>query len=288
MKLFLRQWQVAFRKGGSANILSDKETPFVTVPNTYRYTAADPFLFNYGGKKYLFAEILDKKDCLGKIGYSVFDGEKFSEWKIIISENYHLSYPNIFEYNGEIFIIPESNQSETVYAYKAVEFPKKWEKCDPILTGIKCVDTTFLDFSGKHYMFTYDIGDDEHKKLLTYEIDTAGKTVPLRCNPVSENDFDARHGGNFICINGDIIRVSQDCDGDYGKALVFSRVEKCDILEYKETVLERVYPGDIKINASDVTGIHTYNSDGELEVIDIHVPDHTLYTQVRRVLRKLK
>ena len=99
MRVFLRQWQVAYRLLPQGSIFSDLKTPFTAIPNSLRYTAADPFLYKYNEKTYLFAEIYDKKDGLGKIGYSVFDGKKFSPWKIIISEKYHLSYPNIFKYS---------------------------------------------------------------------------------------------------------------------------------------------------------------------------------------------
>lgn len=287
MKIFLRQWQVAFRKCGNGNILEDKDTEFTAVPNTYRYTAADPFLFNYKGVKYLFAEILDKKTNLGNLGYAVFDGEKFGEWKIVISEPYHLSYPNVFEYNGNIYIVPEANQSETIYAYKAVDFPDKWEKCPPILSGIRCVDTTFLTGDGVHLMFTYDITDGNEKKLKVYSVDEAGNAAEYYKAPISTDEASARHGGNFFTYRGDTIRVSQDCDGDYGKALVFSKVQKCDASGYSETLVQRIVPEDLKIDVKDVTGIHTYNTDGELEVIDMHVPDRGIYTQLMRIKRKI-
>lgn len=288
MKIYLRQWQVAFRKCGNGNILEDKATEFTAVPNTYRYTAADPFLFNYHGVKYLFAEILDKKTNLGNLGYAVFDGENFGEWKIVISEPYHLSYPNIFEYNSNIYIVPEANQSESIYAYKAINFPDKWEKCPPIISGVKCVDTTFLTKEDVYLMFTYDITESDEKKLKVYSVDKAGNAAEYYKAPISTDEASARHGGNFLTYNGDTIRVSQDCHGDYGKALVFSKIHTCDESGYSETIIRKITPNDLKIDVEDVSGIHTYNTDGELEVIDMHVPDHGFYTQYRRLTRKLR
>lgn len=288
MKLFVRQWQVAYRKTEKGNILEDKSTPFTAIPNTCRYTAADPFLFSYKGVKYLFAEILDKKTNLGNLGYAVFDGNRFSPWKIVISEPYHLSYPNIFEYNGNIYIVPEANESNSIYAYKAIDFPDKWEKCPAILFNVKCVDTTFLSKDEKNLLFTYDISNEKEKKLVVYSVNLNGKAESYYSAPVSANDASARPGGNFFDYNGDTIRVSQDCNGDYGKALVFSKVLQCDKNGYREEIIQHIAPADIKINCREVSGIHTYNTDNELEVIDMHVPDRHLYTQFRRITKKLR
>lgn len=288
MKLLLRQWQVAFRKKPLGSIFSDVKTEFTVIPNTLRYTAADPFLFKYNGITYLFAEIYDKKDGLGKLGYSVFDGERFSKWKIVISENYHLSYPNIFEYNGNIYIIPEANESDTLYAYKATDFPDKWEKISPpVMSGRKLVDTTFLDFNDKHLMFTYDIKNYDNKELFIYEIKENGQVAKYIKGAVSTDDSVARPGGNFFKYNGDVIRVSQDCTGDYGVAVVFSKIKDCSENGYSEEKVLHISPNDVKIGKKFISGLHTYNGNEELEVIDFHVVDFDPMVQVRRITEKL-
>ena len=288
MRFFLREWQVAYRKKPLGSIMTDRETPFFCIPNTRRYTAADPFLFTEKGVTYLFAEIYDKKEKLGKIGYAVFDGERFSPWKIVISEPYHLSYPNIFRWNGEIYIVPEANESRTLYAYKAVSFPDQWGKCEPILTDRRLTDTTFFDDTdGTHWMFTYDIEENNQKKLYLYAIDEAGRLTQSTDSFLSDDDGSARPGGNFFRYKGDTIRVSQDCTGDYGVAVVFSKVISCSEKGYAEKPILRVGPGDIKVNKRFLSGLHTYNANDSLEVIDLHVTDFDPMTQMRRILEKL-
>ena len=286
MRFFLREWQVAYRKKPLGSIMTDRETPFFCIPNTRRYTAADPFLFTEKGVTYLFAEIYDKKEKLGKIGYAVFDGERFSPWKIVISEPYHLSYPNIFRWNGEIYIIPEANESWTLYAYKAVSFPDTWGKCNPILTDRRLVDTTFLDYDDLHLMFTYDIADAFRKKLYLYSVNETGEAKPYVSDSISDDDATARPGGNFFRYQGDVIRVSQDCAGDYGVAVVFSRLTACSPEHYAEKPVLRLSPADISVNKRFITGLHTYNANETMEVIDLHVADFDPMTQVRRVLEK--
>ena len=288
MKLVLRRWQIAYRIKPSGSIFTDLNTPFIAIPNTLRYMAADPFLFTENGKTYLFAELQDSHDNLGKIGYAEFDGEKFGDWKVVISENYHLSYPNIFRYKGNIYIVPESSASKQLYAYKAVSFPDKWEKCGVLLDNIPVVDTTFTDYEGKHLMFTYDITDYENGKLWLYEVGDNGKAELYCDEPISEDVSVARHGGNFLNYEGKLLRVAQDCDGDYGKALVFLDVKSLERNGYSEEIFKRIEPVEVTINKDKVTGLHTYNADENIEVIDFHVPDYFHSFSPGRVIHKIK
>lgn len=288
MRLFLRDWQVAYRLLPSGSVFTDKNTPFIAIPNTKRYTAADPFLFNYNGVKYLFAELFDKKENIGKIGCCVFENGGFSDWHLIIEEPYHLSYPNIFSFENNIFIVPEANESKTVYAYKAIEFPYKWQKCEPIVTGRKLVDTTFLNYNNRSLMFTYEIVPYDNKKLFVYAIDKKGRLSDYYDNYVSDDDSSSRPGGNFFEFNGKLIRVSQDCEKDYGSALVFSEICECSEKAYTENKILHLSPNDISINKKFISGIHTYNADSEMEVIDFHTVDFSVTTQMRRIKNKLR
>ena len=287
MRLILREWQVAFRLCPQGSILTDLKTPFLAVPNTRRYVAADPFLFTENSRIYLFAELYDKKEGRGKLGYAVFDGTRFSDWRVVISEPYHLSYPNIFRYQNAIYMIPEANESGSLYAYRAVSFPDKWEKCSPLISGRRLVDTTFLDLNGKHWMFTYDIVPESNKKLYRCSVTEDGVVEPESWRCISENDADARPGGNFFEDHGTWIRVSQDCAQDYGAGLVFSRVAVCNEHDYAEQQILHLSPENVKINKHFVTGLHTYNANETMEVIDFHVLDFDPMTQVRRVRGKL-
>ena len=191
MKLFLSDWQIAYRNAPAGIIIDDLSEEFIPIIRD-SYAAADPFLFNKDHKKYLFAEIMIDKKCPGKIAYSEWEKDHFGDWHVIIEEPYHLSYPNVFEYNGEVYLVPESNESGEVYVYRAIEFPSSWQKCFTFIKGKKCVDTTFLEFQGKHYMFTYEIEPAENKKLWIYEISESGQIKLIDNNPFSTDESVAR------------------------------------------------------------------------------------------------
>lgn len=125
----LDYYRVAFRKKGKHALLTDAVTPFKAIRNNWRYWVADPFVFEYDGETYIFAELFDYLRRRGVIGYSKLGSNgNFSRWKEIIVEPYHMSYPQIFEYDGEIYIVPETGSGRTLDMYRAVDFPDKWEK----------------------------------------------------------------------------------------------------------------------------------------------------------------
>ena len=67
--LFAESWNVAWRKINREGILTDKITPFAIIKNSFRYWAADPFLFEHENQVYIFVELYDYIKCRGCLGY---------------------------------------------------------------------------------------------------------------------------------------------------------------------------------------------------------------------------
>ena len=269
MKIRSNYWGTAYRQLPTGSIIEDRNTPFTVIKNTWKYCSADPFIFNHKGKTYIFAELINALTKRGEIGYCVYDGTGFTKWVPVIREPYHLSYPNIFEYKDKVYIVPESNQGDNLCLYEAADFPDKWEKVRVLKNGVKCVDTTFLCNDGDKFAFTYDISDQNNKRLLMYRINADFSINDGSCVFVSNNDSSARPGGNFFCFRDKTIRVSQDCKDYYGKGLVFSEVKSVDDNQYDESILFQIGYEDIVLYPKmKVIGIHTYNSNEQFEVID--------------------
>ena len=132
-RLFAESWNIAIRKSKQGDVLTDLETPFNILKNNISSWCADPFVFTYKEETYIFAEIYDYKLCRGTIGYAILRDGNIGKWNQVIVEDHHLSYPFIFEYDENVYIIPESSQNNTLDVYKAVDFPDKWEKQKTLL-----------------------------------------------------------------------------------------------------------------------------------------------------------
>lgn len=271
MKKYSR-WQVAYR------VMGQKE--FRLIPNPSFAWVADPFLVEYQGTIYLFAELfLYRSERNGVIGYCKYENEKFGEWTVTMDKHWHLSYPNVFVYQGKLYMCPETNQREEIGIYMLNEFPDKWEKVCTWNENEECVDTTFLEYEDRQYMFTYKHGIKKGSgSLWIYQIDNGKLIEPAM---ISEDKSVARPGGNFIRENGKIIRVAQDCASSYGAGLVFCEVDSV-WPEYKEHVVKRTYPQDIEILPESKNvhkkyiGTHTYNRLAGLEVIDLKYQSYSL------------
>lgn len=267
---------------------SEKNESYTVIPNNFGCYAADPFIFIEEGDIYIFAEIYIYTKGKGSLGYCKIVEGKPSKWKVVIEEDYHLSYPNIFKVDDEIYICPESSENNSIYFYKATLFPDKWEKNKTLISNMMCCDTTFIKIADKSYGFTYRIDNDLHD-LLLFKIDD-GMVEFCSENPINTDLGSARPGGNIINENGKLIRVSQDCIPYYGHGVVFSEIN-LNWPYYSEKIIRKIYPEkiNIKINRKyKKIGIHTYNRNDDIEVIDLQFKHMSLYTLFWRVENKLR
>lgn len=269
-------WQIAYR--------ISRESPFCLIENPPYAWAADPFLTEYEGRIYLFAELfLYRSERNGVIGYSIYENGRFGEWQVSMDEHWHLSYPNVYTKNGTLYLCPESWQKNEVGIYKLVEFPDKWVQTDCLMRNVRYVDTTFLDQGEERYIFTFapTFQGDDGQLLLIKEKSDGSRTVPV---VLTKDRSLARPGGNILEQDGKLFRVSQNCQDSYGQGLVFSQI---DALwpKYQEHVVRRITPGEFPIETKkELLGVHTYNRYKGLEVIDVkyYEPSLTEYLAARR------
>ncbi len=261
MQFSYKAYIIAFRNKSSGS------NQFKIVRNKWNSWAADPFFFEHNGRLFLFAELYVYSKDKGEIGFCEYKNGSFGKWKTIIEEPYHLSYPNIFEEDDEIYICPESNENESVYFYRAVKFPEIWEKCPPIISGMKCTDTTFLNLEKANYGFTYRI-DQEPGELLLFRRDAEGIVFSEK-NPITTDIGCARPGGNFLIEKDGIYRVSQDNKAHYCDSIVVSKLN-LDWPHYQENPIRKITINDIPVGRSvRACGIHTYNRLGDFETVDL-------------------
>lgn len=265
-----------------------------------RYWLADPFLFEKDGEVYVFYEAYDLIELKGKIGYSILENGYGTPPNIILDKDYHLSFPNIFVVNNDVYIMPESCEDYTLRLFRAIDFPNKWIEDKILISEIFTCDSVLFPVGNKNYLITSEM---YHKvpNALPRACWVKNRIMELdqNYNPIDkgiiigEGDYGIRNGGKMIEENGKIVRVGQNCiDGIYGQGLVLFEVE--EICPYKEREIFNVNAKEFANHLrsgidTDIIGIHTYNSSENYEVVDYSFRDNPpISTRIRRKMNRIK
>lgn len=233
---------------------------------------ADPFLFRHGGTNWLFYETLDKSGK-GVLGCFREENGKWVQQGIVLSEPWHLSYPQVFEDGGRVYMIPESCDSKRghreghVALYEAVDFPLKWRKVATLINE-PLADSTLCRKDGRYYLSCFRVSPEAGAELWHAPSLTGPWTRHPQSGNMNQSKRLRRNGGAFQTIGGALYRIAQDCNGDYGKRLFKVPVLKLSAADYAEGEASLLLDGKWPTGGLR----HTYNSletpAGKLEVID--------------------
>ncbi|KAJ0234823.1 Glucosamine inositolphosphorylceramide transferase 1 [Hirschfeldia incana] len=198
---------------------------------------ADPFLYVQGDTLYLFFENKNPITMHGDIGVAE-STDKGATWKplgIALNEPWHLSFPFVFNYNGEIYMMPESNQIGELRLYRAVNFPLTW-KVEKVILQKPLVDPTIIHHQGNYWLFgthhssIFGIKKNEHFEIW-YSTTPLGPWKPHKKNPVHNG---ASNGGRAFSHNGNLYRVGQASGEGYEKKIHIFKIEVLTKEEYRE------------------------------------------------------
>ncbi|MZQ85524.1 family 43 glycosylhydrolase [Paenibacillus sp. 5J-6] len=199
---------------------------------------ADPFVVSNGLNYYLFFEVLNKQSERGEIAVAVSaDGEKWQYDRVVLKENFHLSYPYVFAHENDYYMLPESSEAGGVFLYKSNQFPYNWERGKQLLAG-SFVDPTLFHHNQKWWMF---VGSKDGRNLYLFYSDRIdGEWVEHPYNPIVRNNSHiSRPAGKVVSHEGDIYRFTQDGVPSYGKLVKAARITKLSETEYEEEVIEQ-------------------------------------------------
>ena len=196
---------------------------------------ADPFMIQAGGVWHMFFEVLNQRSNKGEIGLAVSRNKR--DWayqQIVLAEAFHLSYPYVFEWRGEYYMIPETLQAEAVSLYKAESFPLRWSYLGPLVKGL-CADPSVFHFGGRWWMFACST-PYQHDELRLYS--AAELTGPWQEHPkspiVQGNKRIARPAGRVIIFGDKVVRFAQDCIPEYGTQVRAFEITQLTTASYAE------------------------------------------------------
>lgn len=231
---------------------------------------ADPFPWEHNGKQYLFYEELLFSNNRGHIScMTLNENLDVIKNEVVLQRPYHLSYPFLFKYENNLYMTPESYESNAIELYQCVEFPGKWEFKKTLIPNIRAVDATLLEANGKWWMFAniFEEGGSSHDTLHLYYSSNpiAGSWTPHPSNPIVKNIKNARPAGRIFLSERGWIRPAQDCSQRYGYAINFNRIIVLNEKEYTETTETTFLPPKDK---KSILATHTWNKMGNLLTSD--------------------
>lgn len=193
---------------------------------------ADPFLLQVAGLWYLFFEVWNRDRGRGEIAYATStDLRHWHYGRRVLSEPFHLSYPQVVHWRDQFYMVPETRQDGCVRLYRAADFPTGW-RCIAILLKGPFADATLWREQGSWWLFAQR-GLDELRLYRATRLDG-----PWQEHPASPlwpgNRRRTRPGGRMVRDGNRLLRFAQDGWPEYGHCLRAFQVDRLDPLRYQE------------------------------------------------------
>jgi len=229
---------------------------------------ADPNIAVRGNRTWLFMEEFIYSEKRGHISAcEIHTDGSWGEILPALERPYHLSYPQVFEWEGAWWMIPETAENRTVELYKCRRWPDDWELHSSLLHDVTAVDATIQEIDGRWQMWvniSVESASSNDELHLYQAVSPLGPWEPHRANPVVSDVRRARPAGPVFFSNGVWVRPSQDCSLRYGGATVLNRIDEISTTAYRETTIGRIEPHWEK----QLLGTHTVNRGGGVTVVD--------------------
>ena len=238
-------WSIGIYAGESPLRLGPAEgaaNPVLTradVTDVEARFVADPFMLRAGRSWHMFFEVMPAARRLGVIGHATSaDGLAWTYDRVVLAETFHLSYPHVFEWGGEHFLVPESHQAGAVRLYRTGRFPFGWEPLATLLEG-EWVEPTLFRHGGRWWLFA--AAPPQHATRL-HLFGAQVLTGPWREHPASpvvrDDGSSARPAGRVVAHEGALLRFTQDCTRRYGERVTAFEITELTPEIYRERRVE--------------------------------------------------
>lgn len=254
------QWVLAYR-------FNDGEFKYLTPPPDRFW--ADPFPIKVEGRYYIFFEEFVNSTRNAHISVIEVDQTGIASGPTeALKLDCHLSYPFVFEWRGDYYMVPETGEKNVVQLYRSLSFPFNWQLESVLLEAKSPLDATLVEAADRWWMFV-NIQEDGVKvnwdELHLYHARSPlGPWRPHARNPVVSDVRSARPAGRLFWSDDVLYRPSQDSSMRYGYATNINKINTLSPTEYFETRVSKILPDWDK----DILGVHTLNALNEITVID--------------------
>lgn len=239
-----QEWSIGIYTGPSPFDLTPLD-PAMNPVLTHKHVSdvpasfvADPFMLRVNHAWYMFFEVMNKKTCQGEIGLAISEDALHWTYKqIVLREPFHLSYPYVFEWDNEYYMIPETYRANSVRLYRAVDFPTQWSFVETLIKGNPFTDPSAFHFNDKWWLMTDIQGPPFYAGTLRlfYADRLLGRWFEHPKSPIiADNPHIARPAGRVLTLSDRAIRYTQDCYPDYGTRVRGFEIKDLTTTSYQE------------------------------------------------------
>lgn len=267
-------WQAGILHAPIAKLLDGaalRQVPITWLPEQPSYCfLADPFGVARAGQLHVFVEYYDYRDKHGVIHYYTYDRTfTLVDQGCALRAAHHVSYPQIIEDDGEIYMLPEAYRSGKLTLYRAKQFPRTWEPVCDLLT-LPAIDASVIKHNEMWWMF-YALPGAGNRAMRELHVASAtkltGPWTPHPQNPVRTALDSARPGGQPFVSDGRVYLPTQDCTDTYGGAVTLLRLDELSTTDVKASAQRHIVPTTINTPVSD--GLHTLSACGDVTLFDV-------------------
>ena len=262
------RYQVGFQKNTWGNLEYRKSTFIENKEGTFN---ADPFVIEKDNKSYCFVECFDYSEKKAKINVYELSEKEYTFIGTALEESFHLSFPYIFEFNNDIYMIPESSKNRDIRLYKCNNFPLEWNLEEVLINDIDAADTMILRKDNKWWMMTNEdplkLNNHNYQMNIYYSDNLLnGKWISHKNNPIIMDSNKARNAG-LVFDEDSIFRVSQAFGfyKKYGENFSLNKIEFLDTNNYSE----KTFSTHTKFFNKSILGSHHLHSNNIFSVFDI-------------------
>jgi hypothetical protein len=237
---------------------------WIRSPRGHSY--ASPFLLQHEGQVWMFFEDYHYEEKRKRINCIPLEADLSTGTSTVCLDlPYHLSYPMVFDHEGVVFMIPTSEEHESIELWRATNFPFSW-KLETILFSGPAVRTTPICHGDRWYFFTTlsePTGNPAFGALFSAASLTA-KWVHHPSSPISTDVRETRSAGAIQKVENRLLRVVQDSCENYG-----SRIHVEEILELTpEAYMGRRVHSIAPDWGRGLRGVRTYGLCASIEAMD--------------------
>jgi hypothetical protein len=266
-------WSIAYKKRNKDfNILNNFSNlnNYREIINPKNRFLADPFILNFKDRNIIFVEDYSFNKNKGSISAIEIKSDEEKFLGIVLEEDFHLSFPYIFENNNDIYMVPETSQISEIRLYKCHDYPKNWKLEKILMKNVSAADTMIIKKDLTWFMLTNicssNINDHQSELHIFYSDNLFSEDwKPIhQGNPVIFDSNNARNGGAFF-FKDKIYRINQiHGKAHYGKSFGINEVISLNKNNYFEKRVKNIGP-DFK---KKIVGTHHFHENLDYSTID--------------------